>query len=184
MSTGTITRDGPPPTFTLFPTLPAELQIKIWRYTLPGPRIIQLQYSKSSSSFHGTRPPPALHTCRTSREIALSVFEPAFTRNDQLKPIYIDFAHDTLHLATNSEMCKHMASLYPDFKEKIQSLAIEISKEKNLEKQTIDIGLSHLSNLREIIFVVRHAKKLLEFKYAECVRFSELKAIKLFLWQR
>ncbi|CZR69133.1 uncharacterized protein PAC_19033 [Phialocephala subalpina] len=184
MSTGTITRDGPPPTFTFFPTLPTELQIKIWRYTLLGPRIIQLQYSKGSSSFHSARPPPALYTYRTSREVALSVFEPAFTRNDQLGPIYIDFAHDTLHLATNFEMCKHMASLYPDFKEKIQSLAVEISKKEDLEKQTVDIGLSHLSNLREIIFVVRHAEKLLEFKYAECVRFSKPKAIKPFLWQR
>ncbi|KAF8847687.1 hypothetical protein BDZ45DRAFT_754644 [Acephala macrosclerotiorum] len=70
-------RDGPQPTFT---GLPTELQIKIWYYTLPAPRIIQLHNLNSSFSFH---------------EVALSVLEPTFTRNNELPPMYIDLAHDT-----------------------------------------------------------------------------------------
>lgn len=117
MSAGTMTRDSPPPMFTLFPKLPKELQMKIWKCALPGPRIIQLHYLNSAFFFRGARPPLVLHTCRTSREVALTVFERAFASND--KPICIDFAHDTLHLATSPGMCKHMAGLYPDIKEKI-----------------------------------------------------------------
>jgi hypothetical protein len=87
---------SPPHTFALFPKLPKELQIKLWTCALPGPRIIQLYYLNSAFFFRGARPPPVLHTCRTSREVALTVFEHAFARNN--KPICIDFAHDTIHL--------------------------------------------------------------------------------------
>jgi hypothetical protein len=183
MSAGTITRDGPPPTFTLFPNVPAELQIKIWRCALPGPRIIQLHYLNGSFSFHGARPPPALHTCRTSREAALSVFEPAFTRNNKLAPIYIDLAHDTLHLATEPGMFAHTAGSFPDIKKKIQSLAVEISSNEDLETVLFDIKRSSPSNLREIILVVGHTERLLEFKCAEQVRFSEPDASSRLPWQ-
>jgi len=166
MSFNTITRDSPPPMFTLFPNLPTALQIKIWRCALSGPLIIQIYYLNSAFFFCGAPPPPILHTCRTSREVALTVFERAFARNN--KPICINLAHDTLHLATSPGICKRTASLYPDIK-KIQSLAVEISSE-DLEKSALDIGLSHLSNLREIIFVVGHAERLLEFKYAELAK--------------
>src|SRR4051794_7612788 len=74
--------------------LPTELQIKIWHYTLPAPRIIQLHNLNGSFSFRGACPPPALHTCQLSREVALSVLEPTFTRNNELLPVYIDLAHD------------------------------------------------------------------------------------------
>jgi hypothetical protein len=81
-------------------------------------------------------------------------------------------------------MCKRTASLYPDIKEKIQSLAVEISSEEDIEKSVVDIGLSNLSNLKEIIFVVGHEERLLEFKYAEYVRFSEPEAMASSLWRR
>jgi hypothetical protein len=61
--------------FYLFPNLPPELQIKIWQYALPGPRIIQVHYHDSPFSSNGARPPV---TYRTSREAARSVFKPAF----------------------------------------------------------------------------------------------------------
>jgi hypothetical protein len=179
MSAGTMTRDGPPPTFT---GLPTELQIKIWHYTLPAPRIIQLHNLNGFFSFHGARPPPALHTCQLSRKVTLSVFEPTFTHNNELPPIYIDLAHDTLHLATIPTMCKRTASLYPDIKEKIQSLAVEISSQGDLEESAVDIALSHLSNLREIIFVVGHEERLVELRCAEHVRFFEPEAP--ILWRR
>jgi hypothetical protein len=144
--------------------------------------IIQLHYL-NNAFFRGAHPPPVLHTCRPSPEVALTVFERAFARNN--KPICIDFAHDTLHLATSPGICKHTAGLYPDIKKKIQSLAVEISLKEDLEKSAIDIKLSHLSNLREIIFVIEgHTERLLAFKYAERVRFSEPEAMEPFLWRR
>ena len=96
MSAGTVTRGGPSPTFTLFPNLPTELQTKIWRCNLPGPSIIQLCNTDGGFFFRGTRGNPALYTCRTSREVALSVFEPTLAHN-KLPPMYIDLAYDTLH---------------------------------------------------------------------------------------
>jgi hypothetical protein len=81
-------------------------------------------------------------------------------------------------------MCKHTAGLYPDIKEKIQSLAVEISSQEDLEESAVDISLSHLSNLREIIFVVGgKIERMLAFKHVDHVRFPEPEAMPL-LWQR
>lgn len=171
-------------TFTLFPNLPTELQIKIWRHALPGPRIIQLHYLNGTFSFHGARPPTVLHACRTSREVALSVFEPAFTRDGQRAPIYIDLAHDTLYLAAQLAMCKRTADSFPDFKKIARSLAVEVSSEKDLEKAVVDIWppsldeavvdicSSGLNNLNEIILIVEHKEGVFESKNTERVRFK------------
>ena len=150
---------------------------------LPSPRIIQLHYLNGSFSFRGARPPPLLHTCQTSREVALSVFEPAFTRDGQRTPVYIDLAHDTLYLAADPEMCKRTAGFFPDFKEKIRSLAVEISSREDLKKAiannwppsldeaVVDICSSGLNNLNEIILIVEHKEGVFESKNAERVRF-------------
>jgi hypothetical protein len=171
-------------TFTLFSDLPTELQIKIWRHALPGPRIIQLHYLNGTFSFHGACPPPLLHTCRISREVALSIFEPAFTRDGQRVPIYIDLAHDTLYLAADLEMCERTAGFFRDFKENVRSLAVEISSEEDLEKAIVDIWplslekavvdicSSGLDNLNEIMLIVGHEEGVFESKYAERVRFE------------
>jgi hypothetical protein len=62
---------------------PKQLQRKIWHHTLPDSRIIQVhRLADSTFLFNGAGPLPALYTCKTSREIALSVFEPAFSHMD------------------------------------------------------------------------------------------------------
>jgi len=55
------------------------------------------------------------------------------------------------------------------------------STEQDLNDAVVDIALSHLRNLREILFVVGQEKKLIEFNYAELVRFSEPEAVAPFL---
>lgn len=70
-------------------------------------------------------------------------------------------------------MCEFTAGLYPEIKEKVRSLAVEISSEKDLEVLVVDIGRSHLKSLEEIILVIGHEERLLEFKYTERVKFSE-----------
>ena len=100
-------------------------------------------------------------------------------------PVYIDLAHDTLYLAVNTEMCKHTAGFFLDFKEKIRSLAVEISSSEEdlkkaivdtwplgLEKAVVDICSSGLDNLKEIILVVGHEEGVFQSKYAERVRFE------------
>ena len=81
-------------------------------------------------------------------------------------------------------MCKHTVNLYPDIREKIQSLAVAIFSQEDLEESAVDISLSYLGNLREIIFVVGgETEKMLAFKYAESVRFPEPESVP-FLWRR
>lgn len=33
--------------FTVFPKLPIELRLRIWKFTLPGPRIVQVMYNEA-----------------------------------------------------------------------------------------------------------------------------------------
>lgn len=64
-----------------FTKLPTELQIKIWRYSFPGSRVIQVHCRNDGSYFFsGTSPPAAFHTCRISRNEALSNYEPLFDK--------------------------------------------------------------------------------------------------------
>jgi hypothetical protein len=54
--------------FTLFPKVPAELRIKIWRFAHPGPRILRLEYEERiSHTVCRQTPQEILHACRGSR---------------------------------------------------------------------------------------------------------------------
>ena len=71
-----------PCTFHAFPNLPPELQNMIWRYSLPGSRVIQAayiqgkNYAKGSFVFWHALPPTALHVCQNSRREALHFYKP------------------------------------------------------------------------------------------------------------
>lgn len=81
-------------------------------------------------------------------------------------------------------MCKCAASFFSDLKEKIRSLAVEISSEEDLEKAVVniwppgleravvDICSSRLYSFHEIILIVGHEVGVFESKYAERVRFK------------
>jgi hypothetical protein len=194
--------------FTLFQALPVELQRKIWHYTLPGPRIIQV-YRRGSDGpfyFNGARPPVALHTCRTSRAVACSIFKAAFTHdntNKPLSPIYIDFAHDTIFTIPCGPWTapyEALAGLFPDT-QKIQSLAVEVFSPDKIEMVFYFIMLPYLklegnlggdleriageieSDLKEIVVVVGHQSPLYEFKHPENVTFSEPEARPWLPWK-
>jgi hypothetical protein len=72
---------NPPRTFHAFPNLPPELQNMIWRYSLPGPRVIRAtyvqrgDYTKNLFVFKDARPPTALHVCQNSRQEALNFYK-------------------------------------------------------------------------------------------------------------
>jgi 2EXR family len=51
--------------FRPFPRLPSELRLKIWKLNMPGPRVVELRYSKKI--YHAVSPTPTpalLHVCR------------------------------------------------------------------------------------------------------------------------
>ncbi|KAM0132866.1 hypothetical protein ACHAP3_006155 [Botrytis cinerea] len=76
-----LSKANPPRTFHAFPNLPPELQNMIWRYSLPGPRVIRAayvqrgDYAKTPFVFRDARPPTALHVCQHSREEALKFYK-------------------------------------------------------------------------------------------------------------
>ena len=84
--------DSTPPhsTFTFFPRLPKELQLKIWKEVADLPRCIDLWPKRTFESIHDngknyhfrwithTLPPAMLHTCQVSRSIGLQYYELGF----------------------------------------------------------------------------------------------------------
>ena len=77
--------------------------MKIWNYSYPGLRVIRLEYIGGETSHAVTSQccPALLHTCRKSREVALSWFKSAFNRTTEglrLSPIiYLDPEIDTFY---------------------------------------------------------------------------------------
>lgn len=87
--------------FTLFPKLPAELRIKVWRYTFPEPRVVLLDYIcryETALNIRNTLGignvqtfPKALHVNQESREETLRAYyiiyhHPAGFVYSQLQP--------------------------------------------------------------------------------------------------
>jgi hypothetical protein len=94
------------PEVKVFPILelPQEIQDLIWRFTLPGPRVVPILHKEK---FHGLTspcaPPVALHICRASRDVALkSGYEMAFRTSKNAAPIYFNFALDTAYIDSPS----------------------------------------------------------------------------------
>jgi hypothetical protein len=96
-------------TFHPFPHLPKELQLKIWKIMIPGPRIIELKpqtitmalddesevtYDRCvSQASH----PVLLHICHDSRYLAKKIYQRCF--EEELKwPVYMDPSRDILLL--------------------------------------------------------------------------------------
>jgi hypothetical protein len=86
--------------FTPFPRLPRELQIKIWKCSLEPPRvvprIVRVEYSLATDSFAYTFPiPPALEVCHLSREVALKLYLPLVPGS--ASPVYFNPNVDFLY---------------------------------------------------------------------------------------
>jgi hypothetical protein len=91
--------------FTPFPKLPIELRLRIWKFTLPGPRILEVAYCEAGSDSDmpekfgvATRPPVALRVCRESRREASRFYTLSFGSENWASKIYFDFSIDTLYL--------------------------------------------------------------------------------------
>lgn len=114
-TTTTITLRGPPTEFHRFPSLPPELQHRIWTFTLPGPRTIHLTtpaHPGLDIFLPTCRPPTTLQVCAQSRTIALRTLQPAFQNTLLLGAYtYFDFSVDVLRLGDghNVEAAKKMA---------------------------------------------------------------------------
>lgn len=73
--------DAPLTTFTCFSKLPPELRIKIWRFTFPGQRLVEVRRHVTPMGFKFLTPAPvpvALHINAESRHEAMKVFTLCF----------------------------------------------------------------------------------------------------------
>lgn len=65
--------------FTLFPELPLEMRQKIWRATLPGPRVVRVSIDLDLTGFRSSTPfPVALHVSQESRAEAKMFYKLSF----------------------------------------------------------------------------------------------------------
>jgi hypothetical protein len=95
------TQTGKFDTFVLFPQLPVELRLKIWRLSLPGPRVVLLKQDSFPPTKSFSSPaeiPVALAVCRESRQEALIFYEFAFGVHSLPGEICFDFSIDSILL--------------------------------------------------------------------------------------
>jgi len=92
---------------SLFPSLPTELRLKIWKMSLPGPRILEVRYDVRSCQFTPcttlvTHPehltPPNLLTNSESRAVALKHYKRSFPNVLCPAGLWIDFEKDTIYI--------------------------------------------------------------------------------------
>jgi len=87
------------PKFTLFPNLPMEIQVIVWKLTLE-PRVVEVFRHRNSSFGALVNNPPALEVCRDSRAAVISsyplsfgtyFFPPSTRFNFLMDTIYLDY---------------------------------------------------------------------------------------------
>jgi len=101
--------------FTLFPLLPTELRLKVWKFTLPGPRILELRYDKKHAEFISVaRLPRALFICKESREETLKHYDFSFGIDEGSSKVLVDFSVDILLLNCKSIPYTLMSRKDPD----------------------------------------------------------------------
>ncbi|KAK0124473.1 hypothetical protein ONS95_009425 [Cadophora gregata] len=94
------------PEFTLFPSLPIELRLRIWRYAQPEPHVVDIIFNEKSpdKSMSTAAPPVLLFVCRESRAETLKIYKllsrsMKSSATDLYRRIYINPLVDTLHFA-------------------------------------------------------------------------------------
>lgn len=127
--------------FHLFPKLPTELRLKIWRATFPGRRLVPIKAQTSPGTVDLTSRrndpasngftscvviPKALRICKESRIEAERFYQLSFGVGDHPPRIYFDFSTDALYINSSEisfpDFC-HFAKHSKDV-EKFQTIAL------------------------------------------------------------
>jgi len=172
-------------TFTLFPKLPPEIRLKIWRYITPGPRIVEIQYATEPKrlveSIPGTlRPvgpgwiskdpqPIVLHICQESRMEALKRYQLALGTYENL--IYVDFSVDILYFARGVE-----GNSFINYRMATCNISDHVLDIWNL-RESLDAGGFDAGYLGNIQYLIIEIKELLA-GHREYLRWNELRYFK------
>ena len=87
--------------FQLFPSLPIELRLKIWKLASQVPRLVEVRFPKNSLSHKHdfvSDPPAVLHTSHEAREEALKSYTLDLATKHTLYPVCFNFEVDILYL--------------------------------------------------------------------------------------
>ncbi|KAI9648959.1 hypothetical protein NHQ30_001525 [Ciborinia camelliae] len=89
--------------FHYFPKLPIELRKRIWWFSLPGSRIVEVYWKeKDYGIWSECQQPVTIHICHESREVALGVYKLAFKTISAPATIYFDFEIDVLYFGAGN----------------------------------------------------------------------------------
>lgn len=156
---------GPPPSELIlkesdsnianFQRLPDAIRQRIWRYTFPESRIVQLFGTERVLGLAG-KLPVAMHICRDSRQAARSVYREINTKQI---PGGIDFGHDTLYISTAVRYYS-LAGLLSDLAEwfelkEIRRIAFQYELwERLCGDEALSEFLRRLEGLQDLIIVI------------------------------
>ena len=144
-------------TFGLFPKLPPELRNKIWKLSLPGPRVIRITHDprnmatvKIQEIGAGPSPfwrakanagpvPALLHVNKEARSLASQYYSLAFEKQTQGRPVYFDAPRDTLHLPNREGIRAFYGRLHPEHC--IQKTAKDLEHMLDTEKSVLNLAI-------------------------------------------
>ncbi|APA12312.1 hypothetical protein sscle_09g070820 [Sclerotinia sclerotiorum 1980 UF-70] len=169
-----------------FSRLPETVRIKIWRYSLPGPRLVRMVgYFGSerilSSAF--SHPFHLLHVNRESRKVALNEY--CVLRDLSVVPVYINPKIDLLCFLDFDQFQKfitdrvHQVHKEPPAIDKFVVLGIAETKELNVQDRIEDVMDTSYSarviypDLKKVIFVLEKDK--IEERLAQTLENKEKK---------
>ncbi|KFY13080.1 hypothetical protein V491_06532 [Pseudogymnoascus sp. VKM F-3775] len=145
----------PDPNIPCVQSLPDGIRQRIWRYTFPESRIVQLFGTERVLGLAG-KLPVAMHICHDSRQAARSVYREINTKQ---VPGGIDFEHDTLYISTAVRYYS-LAGLLSDLAQcfelkEIRRIAFQYELWKALcDDETFGGFLERLKGLQELIIVI------------------------------
>jgi len=171
--------------FTLFSSLPTELRLKIWSLNLPGPRVVPIHYTYTSSESITARPhnavimggctsiaeiPANLHTNRESRYEALMSYELSFKLQHSQAKAFFNHAIDILYFGSKDGHLESFKNFYtaatmiaPSDRRKIKKLAVHedlfYRSEDNIASARIidfwEILKRNIENVEQVVVVTR-----------------------------
>lgn len=163
--------------FTLFPLLPTEIRLHIWRFALPDTgRVVELRRSREDWEVTASPSPPAVFSVnQESRDevIRYSILNDAMLTLNGENQVYFNYELDTLSFNTSKqgnyepgsdlwglggELYLFVESLRAHERQKVQHLAvIHDIPEVSTNRRRLEIGLAKFKSLK--LFSVRSLAK-------------------------
>lgn len=125
------TMQAPPTDFRIFPLLPTEIRLLIWRLSCPPSRLVEVRYDPDSGRCSSpTKPPVIVQVNREARSEALLLYQRAFQSQGQSEYIFFCPALDTLYFPRHRPMgyddtARDFARAVPDAPRLVRHVAID-----------------------------------------------------------